>query len=281
MGNDDDNVFSGSLGNDSVTGALGADTLDGGGGDRDEVSYTGSGEGITLYLDGRRSDGGDADGDVVTGFEIAYGSDFADTLIGDGAQNSLYGGQDDDILEGGAGGDLLDGGLGIDTATYAEALQGVSINLATGVNGAGDEAGDTYVSIERFQGSGFDDTLIGGLDAVTLNGGGGQDFLEGSTLNDSLLGGSGNDTMIGGTGADTLIGGAGVDEADYSGSDAAISINLSAGATGDASGGHAEGDDLIDVENIVGSDFADLLIGNTDANVLNGGGGSDTIAGLV
>ncbi|MEM7470504.1 MAG: calcium-binding protein [Pseudomonadota bacterium] len=281
IGDVEDNVFNGALGNDSVTGGAGADTLDGGGGTADVLYYTGSTAGVTVYLDGRRSDNGDAEGDVVTGFEIAYGSGQNDTLVGNADDNSLYGDGGDDILEGASGADLLDGGIGVDTASYAGASQGVSINLDTGVNGSGDEAGDTYVSIERFEGSAFDDTLTGGANAVTLEGGLGDDGLTGSTADDSLSGDEGNDTLIGGTGADTLNGGDGIDLAEYSASNAAVAINLSAGAAGDASGGHADGDDLIGIENVTGSQFSDTLIGSTDANLITGGDGSDIIAGLA
>ena len=48
------------------------------------------------------------------------GSQFADTLIGDGTANQLFGGGGDDVLRGGGGADILRGGEGSDTASYEE-----------------------------------------------------------------------------------------------------------------------------------------------------------------
>ena len=45
------------------------------------------------------------------------------------------------------------------------------------------------------------------------------------------------------------------------------------------SGGDAEGDRLINIENLIGSDHADTLTGNDGDNVLQGGPGGDTITG--
>src|SRR5262249_4329582 len=42
-------------------------------------------------------------------------------------------------------------------------------------------------------------------------------------------------------------------------------------------GGDAAGDILTDIENLVGSGFADSLTGDSGANVLSGGGGDDVI----
>ena len=47
--------------------------------------------------------------------------------------------------------------------------------------------------------------------------------------------------------------------------------------TGKGSGGHAQGDTLLEIENLVGSAFADTLIGDGEANVLDGGAGNDTL----
>ena len=45
------------------------------------------------------------------------------------------------------------------------------------------------------------------------------------------------------------------------------------------SGGDAEGDTLTSIENIIGSDYADLIIGDSQNNSLNGGSGNDTLYG--
>jgi Ca2+-binding RTX toxin-like protein len=56
-----------------------------------------------------------------------------------------------------------------------------------------------------------------------------------------------------------------------------VTVNL--GAAGAASGGHAAGDTLTGIENLVGSVHADRLTGSTANNVLNGGHGNDGLAG--
>ena len=91
------------------------------------------------------------------------------------------------------------------------------------------------------------------------------DFIEGLRGNDSLYGGGGNDYLSGGgdqdllhggAGADVLDGGEGIDTASYRGS-AAVMVNLNAGGVG----GDAQGDTYIDIENVIGSDFDDTIIG--------------------
>jgi Ca2+-binding RTX toxin-like protein len=121
-----------------------------------------------------------------------------------------------------------------------------------------------------------DDTLSGGNGNDTLRGNGGHDVLRGDAGNDSLDGGTGNDVLIGGEGADKLIGGDGVDTADYSGSAAGVNVNLE---TGVGKGGDAEGDTLSGIENLIGSKFNDVLVGNASVNMIDGGDGDDTITG--
>jgi serralysin len=82
--------------------------------------------------------------------------------------------------------------------------------------------------------------------------------------------------LWGGAGGDALRGGAGIDAASYAGSDAGVTVSL---ATGAGSGGHAAGDTLREIENLIGSGHADALIGNAGNNVLDGGLGSDRLTG--
>jgi Ca2+-binding RTX toxin-like protein len=121
-----------------------------------------------------------------------------------------------------------------------------------------------------------DDTLSGGNGNDTLRGHGGNDTLNGGDGKDSLDGGIGNDVLVGGAGADILNGGDGNDTADYSTSRAAITINL---VDGLGVGGDAQGDVLTNIENLIGSDFNDVLTGNGVINVIDGGNGDDIITG--
>jgi Ca2+-binding RTX toxin-like protein len=144
IGDDANNLLIGGAGADTLTGNGGNDVLRGGadadvlsGGDGvDMVQYNGSAAGVTVDLNVgvsgfQSASGGDADGDVISGFERAYGSDYADTLIGDDANNLLIGGAGadtltgnggNDVLRGGADADVLSGGDGADTFVFNTAL---------------------------------------------------------------------------------------------------------------------------------------------------------------
>ncbi|MCX7228267.1 MAG: hypothetical protein NTW15_04520, partial [Burkholderiales bacterium] len=254
------NRLDGGAGNDLLTGWAGSDTLIGGDG-WDTAVYDGSNAGVTvdLTLTGAQSSAGHAAGDVLDSIEALTGSSFADTLRGTAGANALRGGDGDDTFEGRGGADILDGGNGIDTASYTSSAEGVQVDL--GLTGAqistGDAGGDTLSNIENLTGSAFDDVLRGDGAANTLTAGDGNDLLEG------------------GGGADTLIGGNGTDTATYVGSLAAVTVNLGL-ATAQVSGGDASGDVLTSIENVIGSAFDDVLVGNSSANVIDGGAGSDT-----
>ncbi|MBC6437930.1 MAG: calcium-binding protein, partial [Rhodobacteraceae bacterium] len=85
-----------------------------------------------------------------------------------------------------------------------------------------------------------------------------------------------DDTLIGGAGADTLDGSTNTDTAGYAASSAGVHVNL---GTGTASGGHATGDVLSSIENLIGSDHADYLASNVVASLLDGRAGADTLRG--
>lgn len=178
--------------------------------------------------------------------------------IGAAGNDTLDGGAGDDILLGRAGADKLIGGDGLDTASYAGSTQAVSINLGTGAGSGGDAQGDTYNGIEN---------AIGSL---------GNDKLYGTAGANVLSGDAGDDILVGGAGADTLNGGAGNDTAYYTGSRAGVIVSL---ATGVGSGGDAEGDTLVDVEQVIGSSFNDTLTGGAGGNSLWGGAGDDILIG--
>jgi len=194
-GGRDGDLLYGEDGDDVLIGGSGQDYLDGGAG-VDTVVYAGSSSGVTVDLANGTAQGGDADGpvqivgrgtvirhDIIVDVENATGSYHDDHLIGTGGANTLSGGAGDDLLTGGAGDDLLDGGAGRDTADYADAAEGVRLNL-----GKGGSEGDTYVSIENLSGSGFDDRIKGDRGANVLTGQGGNDTLKGGNGADILLG---------------------------------------------------------------------------------------------
>ena len=58
-----------------------------------------------------------------------------------------------------------------------------------------------------------------------------------------------------------------------------VNSNVGAVALDDTAGGHAAGDILIGIENLIGSDHDDVLIGDAADNILIGGAGNDRLAG--
>ena len=141
--------------------------------------------------------------------------------------------------------------------------------------GSGNGA-DTLISIENIVGSAQDDVISGSNVDNVLRGGDGRDQLFGGDGRDTLFGGKGDDLLAGGAGADTMYGEDGVDTLYYGTSNAGVTVDL---AHGYGKGGDAEGDAFKSVENVIGSRYADTLIGNGGDNVLTGGQGQDTLIG--
>ncbi len=133
-------------------------------------------------------------------------------------------------------GEAIRGGGGIDTATYETSLAAVTVDLrqADGTANTGDALKDTYVSIENFRLTAYDDSFIGlnalaaknsafglgGADTFTsgglgtkniFDGGDGADTFFGSAGKTVASGGNGDDVFHGGAGAETFSGGAGSD----------------------------------------------------------------------
>src|SRR5215207_1470220 len=216
---------------------------------------------------------GTNEGDDITGYG---GNDF---LSGGGGNDWMWGGWGDDVLRSGAGSfDHLDGGSGIDTADYTDSWTGVFVDLTTGNGWYGTATGDEMLNIENVNGSGYGDTLIGNAVANVLIGFDGNDQLYGGGGNDQLYGLQGNDYLTGGAGADALFGGIDIDTANYDSSTGGVYVDLT---TGYGYYGDAAGDTLYDIENVTGSNSSngDTLIGNAEANVLDGRSGSDGMWG--
>jgi Ca2+-binding RTX toxin-like protein len=122
------------------------------------------------------------------------------------------------------------------------------------------------------------DVLYGYASADSIALLGGNDLYRGLGGNDSIAGGDGDDTLIGGVGADTLDGGAGRNTASYADAAAAIEINLS---TGVGLNDIAQGDVLISIQHIIGSDFNDTIAGSNGVNgEFEGEGGDDSLRGF-
>lgn len=92
---------------------------------------------------------------------------------------------------------------------------------------------------------------------------------------DTLVGMGSDDTLVGGQGGDILDGGIGSDTANYATSLAAVQVDMN----GVITGGAAQGDIFVSIENVTGSIFGDRIKGNGGGNVLTGLGGDDTLEG--
>ncbi|MGI1662217.1 beta strand repeat-containing protein [Palleronia sp. KMU-117] len=203
------------------------------------------------------------------------GTPMRDRIEGSSGADLLRGFGSRDTLIGGAGADTLDGGdSSEDVADYSASNAGVTM-AAPGTITGGHATGDVLIGIENFIGSNFDDVLRLGAT--------GRDLV-GNAGNDNLIGNDLENDFIGGAGADTLNGGGGLDLADYSGSDAGVTMS----AVGVITGGHATGDVLISIENFIGSAFNDVLRSGPENNLVLalagddqvfGGGGNDVLAG--
>jgi serralysin len=202
----------------------------------------------------------------------AFGNNQGNLITGNSARNEISGlvGNDiingmegDDIIDGGAGNDTLNGGLGIDTVRFIDSIKSISIDLISG-RAIGDGI-DSIQGFENVDGSRYSDTLLGNLANNLLRGFAGNDRLDGS---------NGNDTLIGGEADDILVGGEGVDTASFLDSNMPVSVNIA----NKSSFGYGT-DTLNSIENVIGSLFADTLIGDNLSNLLDGLAGDDEFIG--
>lgn len=93
----------------------------------------------------------------------------------------------------------------------------------------------------------------------------GSDRLEGGNGNDALHGGASNDTLIGGAGDDILYGDHGLDTASYADASSAVAVDLR--IAGPQNMGALGSDTLVQIENVVGSAYNDVLIGTDGGQV--------------
>ena len=229
---------------------------------------------------------GDASGDIATGFANVIGGRGGDALTGDDQVNelrgmggndeltggtgddTLMGGEGRDMLKGGTGEDTLDGGPGADdldgggtendgendTATYASATEGVTVDLSGGNRGEGDADGDSFDGIEQYVGSYHADIFISGDDPDHITGGPATGDPGGS-------GDTSNDTVS------------------YVRSDEGVTVDLATGAQSLTDNGYASGDDLNSIENVIGSNHKDTLTAADGGSVITGGREDDILAG--
>ena len=249
---------------------------------------------------------GGAGDDVLHGFDTAdtlsggagddtlYGGDGNDTLNGGAGDDTLYGGGGDDTLTGGAGDDILhgslgddsfDGGAGTDTIDFSYSASDADFDLSAGQVTFSGGFTEQIVSIENVIGTRGANTIAGTAGANRLEGGAGNDTISGGAGDDTLYGGGGDDTLTGGAGDDILHGslgddsfdgGAGTDTIDFSYSASDADFDLSAGQV-TFSGGFTE--QIVSIEDVIGTRGANTIAGTAGANRLEGGAGNDTLNG--
>ncbi|MBN8914496.1 MAG: hypothetical protein J0I31_02735 [Rhizobiales bacterium] len=245
--------------------------------------------------------------DVIDG---AGGS--SDVLLGGGGNDTIYFDKDSydkvgrlpfsDYLGQAVTGQVsqaVDGGDGYDTAVLTTDAD-ANINLATGhfealIANAGNDTIvgnssalgyiDGAAGNDTITGGGLADILLGGTGNDTIHAGDGDDLLEGGADDDTLYGeagadvlqgNDGNDILVGGAGADRLDGGSGSDTASYASDTVSVTVNLQVGTS---IGGGAAGDQLINIENLIGGSANDTLTGNAGDNSFKGGAGADIMDG--
>lgn len=308
IGEASDNQIWGGLGSDYLVGLAGNDILEGGAGAANTLQ---GGLGDDTYVvdanDTLIEAAGEGTDTVRTSLSIyrlkdnfehlAYTGAGAFNGLGNSAGNEISGGTGADGLFGYEGNDILRGGSGAantmiggsgDDYYFSRAAGDSLIELA----GEGHDTVDTnqgvWVLKDHFEDLIFTRTVNGPTDFIgtgnasanLIQGGQGNDVLWGLAGDDVLRGLVGADTFRGGAGNDVLDGGTGgdIDTVEYVTAAGGAMVNLQAGiASNDGDGGV---DTLISIENAVGSDFNDILIGTAAINRLSGGLGSDTLVGF-
>ncbi len=137
--------------------------------------------------------------------------------------------------------------------------------------------------------SDYSPTKTGGAGADTLLGddhSNKNDKLYGGAGDDVLLGGEGDDWLEGGAGKDVLNGGSGHDVASYINSPDAVRIHMGTSFPYDADPsnpveGDSIGDTFIEIEQVNGSLYDDMITGDGNANDLYGYNGNDKLFGSV
>ena len=305
VGNSGDNTLHGGADNDYLHGGVGADILDGGAGE-DTAAYGSSAKGVRVNLllqgqaqidfdgsHGFTANGNEAVGDILSNIEEIIGShDNNDWLTGDGNDNTFRAGRGNDRLEGGAGADTYQFFLGDGTDTIVD--DGGSIIFLPG--GGNDYAGATY-TFTRPDPAGDAVTLtVSDSGGNTINvikfsdDSSGYSFYTRSRGIDTEItttlpavpprqDGSESNPFLATDAADTFTGSAGADWVSYAGSTDTNGVRVDLSTDPVTVSGGAAGDTLSGINNLIGSDYGDILTGNDVDSILRGGAGDDYVYG--
>lgn len=232
---------------------------------------------------------------TVTGAGQIVGTPRSDVIVGSSGDDVIDGGAGDDIICGGSGedtvaqgsavdgADSVDGQDGTDTVDYAARSAALWVRLSEGLqtpSGGKSSDGDAITSVENVVGGSGDDILTGSGRANRLVGGDGNDTFVGTFGDDIEMGGPGEDTFLPDwrtDGGDVLDGGVGNDSLYLGNRSISVSITIDAG---DGDDGYAdEGDTVLDVEAVAGTEGDDVIIGGPDDERLTGDHGDDLLVG--
>ncbi|RZM94517.1 hypothetical protein CWO91_39315 [Bradyrhizobium genosp. SA-3] len=262
-------TITGSASDDTISGGAGADRITAGGGNDRIIGFIGAdtvngGAGTdTIVLSATSTDLNTATNAQITNVEAvsaaSAGAGVTIDLHNQSEGFTVTGSAFADLITGGGGADTLIGGLGDDTYVVANTGDVVVENAGEGTDSV--QASVTY-------------TLPTNVENLTLTGTSNINGT-GNVLDNVIIGNAGNNILAGLGGADSLDGGQGTDTATYAASAAGVNVSL---ATGHGTGGDAQGDTLVNIENLTGSQFDDILEGNSGDNVLAGSSGIDTVS---
>ena len=259
-----DDELIGNAGSDTIEGGAGADEMDGGtnatelgvanlmedgtagdngaDSDNDTLSYATSDAGVIANLATLTFSGGHAEGDEVAVERNAYDPDGPEnTETGEGALDP------------------------VDVATF-ESITGSMHNDRL----TGDHRANTLM------GGAGDDILRAGIGEDTVNGGPGADLLDGGEdvgeKNNEIPGVDLNDDGDFEDPNETEPIPTSIDTASYDGAKAGVTVNL---ATRKGTAGDAEGDTLVGIEAVEGSDHDDTFIASEGVDRIDGGDNPD------
>ena len=286
QGEPGDDILRGGSGHDWMSAGAGADFLDGGSGN--DLAVGGPGEDTLVGWDGAggqdtlrggagadvfyfgvpSADEGDASADFVRIEDFTDGED----RLQISTLGTLTAGIDDVRATQTEDGVLIDG-----VEVPIPGAPGGGQILLAGFSLSNLDASDFRIMDSRItlEPSGATTIQVGTETLLLISGDGGR-WIGGRGYDDNLVGGRGSGYARRKCRRGPLDGGEGRDFVTYQFSPSGVQVDLRAGT---GRGGDASGDNLWGIENIIGSAYADILIGDDHDNVIEGRAGADFLLG--
>jgi Ca2+-binding RTX toxin-like protein len=272
-GNGLDNIITGNAGNNILDGGAGSDTMIGGlGNDTYIVDNPGDivTEAVNAGTDTVQSSISYTLTDNVENLTLTGTANINGT--GNALDNNITGNAGNNILDGGAGKDTMSGGAGSDL--YIVDNAGDVIIEAAGIESDSVQSSVSYILSDNVENL----TLTGTAD-LKGTGNGANNVIIGNAGNNILDGGGGSDTIMGKAGNDTYIvdssGDVVVENADEGIDTVESSVSI------DILANNVENLTLTGTAkiNATGNALDNIIIGNSNNNILNGSFGADKMSG--